>query len=117
MLKATDPQLPPPVTLAYRLYPNGKEELVRGVQLDEVPIKAWKDVIGVGSDPMVYNFLSATESQLQLRLTGGTDDGFVPSSGVESSITTPDLLFKDLDCSPSTMGRRPPPAVAKPTTK
>jgi len=117
MLKATDPQLPPPVTLAYRLYPNGKEELVRGVQLDEVPIKAWKDVIAVGSEPMVYNFLSATESQLQLRLTGGTDDGFVPSSGVESSITTPDLLFKDLDCSPATMGRRPPPAVAKPTTK
>ncbi|MEO6776156.1 MAG: metallopeptidase TldD-related protein [Kofleriaceae bacterium] len=117
MLKASDQELPPPVTLAYRLYPDGKQELVRGVQLAEIPIKAWKDVSGVGNDPMVYNFLAATESQLQLRLTGGTDDGFVPSSGVESSITTPDLLFKDLDCEPSTLGRRTLPPVSKPTTK
>ena len=44
MIKATDQQLPPPAALAYRVYPNGKEELVRGVQLAEVPIRAWKDV-------------------------------------------------------------------------
>ena len=115
MLKATDQQLPPPATLAYRIYPGGKEELVRGVQLAEVPIKAWKDVIGIGNELLVYNFLSANEGQLQQRLTGGTDDGFVPSSGNESSITTPDLLFKDLDCEATTMGRRAPPAVAKPS--
>ena len=45
----------------------------------------------------MYNFLAATESQLALRLTGGTDDGFVPSGGIESGIVTPDLLFKELD--------------------
>ena len=117
MLKSTDQQLPPPAALAYRLYPDGKEELVRGLQLAEVPIKAWKDVLGVGSEVTVYNFLAATESQLQLRLTGGTDDGFVPSGGIESSITAPDLLFRDLDCDPSTTGRRPPPSVPKPTIK
>ena len=75
-------------------------------------------MIGVGNEPMVFNFLAATESQLGLRLTGGTDDGFVPSSGMESSIITPDLLFKEIfDCEPTTMGRRPPPAVGKPTIK
>ena len=115
MLKSTDQLLPPPVTLAYRVYPDGKEELVRGVQLNDVPIKAWKDVIGTSTEMTTYNFLAAPESQLTLRLTGGTDDGFVPSSGIESSITTPDLLFKDLDCESSTVGRRPPPAVAKPS--
>ncbi len=117
MLKSTDQQQPPPVTRAYRIYPNGKEELVRGLQLAEVPIKAWKDVIAVGNEPLVYNFLASTENQLTLRLTGGTDDGFVPSSGVESSITTPDLLFKDLDAEASTIGRLPLPAVPKPTVK
>jgi TldD protein len=117
MLKSTDQLLPPPATLAYRIYPDGKEELVRGVQLNDVPIKAWKDVIGTSTETTTYNFLAAPESQLQLRLTGGTDDGFVPSSGIESSIITPDLLFKDLDCESSTMGRRPPPAVSKPTAK
>jgi TldD protein len=116
MLKSTDQLLPPPATLAYRIYPDGKEELVRGVQLNDVPIKAWKDVIGTSTETTTYNFLAAPESQLTLRLTGGTDDGFVPSSGFESSITTPDLLFKDLDCESSTVGRRPPPSVAKPST-
>src|SRR5205085_9871300 len=81
MIKSTDQALPPPTILAYRVYPNGKQELVRGVQLAEVPMRAWKDVIGVSKDLTSYNFLAATESQLQLKLTGGTDDGFVPSGG------------------------------------
>lgn len=115
MRTTADRQVPPPATLAYRVYPDGREELVRGLQLAEVPIKAWKDILGVSTERTVYNFLSATESQLFLRLTGGTDEGFVPSGGIENSITTPDLLFRDLDCDGSTTGRRPLPRVAKPS--
>lgn len=114
MIKSTDQALPPPAILAYRVYPNGKQELVRGVQLAEVPIRAWKDVLGVSTDITTYNFLAATESQLQLRLTGGTDDGFVPSGGIESGIITPDLLLKEIDVIGSTVGERPLPVVAKP---
>lgn len=117
MRTTADRQLPPPAVLAYRVYPDGKEELVRGLQLAEVPIKAWKDILGVGKEPTVHNFLTATESQLFLRLTGGTDEGFVPSGGIENSITTPDLLFRDLDCDASTTGRRPLPKVPKPSSK
>ena len=114
MIKATDQQLAPPAVLAYRVYPNGKEELVRGVQLGEVPIRTWKDVIGVSTELTTYNYLAAPESQLALRLNGGTDDGFVPSSGIESAIVTPDLLVKDLDVEGSTTGMRPLPTVDKP---
>ncbi|MFT3694353.1 MAG: metallopeptidase TldD-related protein [Kofleriaceae bacterium] len=114
MLKSTDQALPPPVATAYRIYPDGKEELVRGVQLGDVPIKAWKDVMGTSTETTSMNFLAAQESQLELRLTGGTDDGFVPSSGIESGIITPDLLFKDLELDGSTMGRRALPVVGKP---
>jgi hypothetical protein len=114
MIKATDQQLAPPAVVAYRIYPNGKEELVRGVQIDEVPIRTWKDVIGVSTEMTVYNYLAAPESQLALKLNGGTDDGFVPSSGIESSIVTPDLLFKDLDVEGSSAGLRPLPVVEKP---
>jgi hypothetical protein len=116
MIKTTDPLLPPPVVMAYKVYPNGKEELVRGVQPTEIPIRAWKDVIGVSKDVTVYNFLAATDSQLALRLTGGTDDGFVPSGGVESSIVTPDLLLKEIDLTGTTGNVRPLPSVAKPVT-
>jgi TldD protein len=117
MIKSTDQQLPPPTLLAYRVYPNGKEELVRGVQLAEVPIRAWKDVLGVSIEKTSYNFLAATESQLQLRLTGGTEDGNVPSGGIESGIVTPDLLLKEIDVSGTSAGERPPPILAKPILK
>jgi hypothetical protein len=115
MLKTTDQELPPPAVVAYRVYPNGKEELVRGAQLTEVPIRAWKDVLGTSKDVTVYNFLNASESQLQLRLTGGTDDGFVPSGGIESSIITPDLLLKEIDVITQTNNVRPTPPVPKAT--
>ena len=62
----------------------------------------------------MYNFLAANESQLQLRLTGGTDDGFVPSGGIESAIVTPDLLLKEIDLAGSSAGERPAPVLAKP---
>jgi len=114
MIKSTDPQLPPPSILAYKVFPGGKEELVRGVQLAEVPIRAWKDVIGVSKELTAYNYLAAPESQLQLRLSGGTDDGFVPSSGIESGIVTPDLLLKEIDLGGSSAGERPAPVLPKP---
>jgi predicted Zn-dependent protease len=114
MIKSTDQQLPPPAILAYKIYPGGKEELVRGVQLAEVPIRAWKDVIGVSREMTVYNFLAAGESQLQLRLNAGADDGSVPSSGIESGIITPDLLLKELDLGGSSAGERPSPVLPKP---
>jgi TldD protein len=115
LVKSTDQQLPPPAVLAYRLYPGGKMELVRGVQLAEVPIRTWKDVIGVSTEQITYNYLAATESQLQLKLTGGTDDGFVPSGGIESSVITPDLLVKEMDVHGSSSGQHPPPAAPKPS--
>jgi TldD protein len=116
MIKSTDEALPPPSILAYRVYPDGKQELVRGVQLTEVPMRAWKDVIGVSKEMTTYNFLAAAESQLRLRLTGGTDDGFVPSGGIESGVITPDLLFKEIDVGAVAL-ERPAPVVAKPTIK
>jgi hypothetical protein len=68
----------------------------------------------VSTELTTYNYLAAPESQLALRLNGGTDDGFVPSSGIESAVVTPDLLVKDLDVEGSTTGLRPLPVVEKP---
>jgi hypothetical protein len=101
--------------MAYRLQPNGKRELVRGVQLAAIPIKAWRDVIAVGKTPTVVNFLASTQSFLENKL-GGIDEGFVPSSGIESSVTAPALLFKELDVVPSRYGRRGRPAVPPPSS-
>jgi TldD protein len=116
LVKSSDIDLPPPALLAYRVYPGGKQELVRGVQLAEVPIRAWKDVMATSTEQTVYNFLAANEQWLELVIRG-TDDGFVPSGGIESSIITPDLLFKEIDVVPSTLGQRPKPRIASPILK
>ena len=76
---------------------------------------ARKDVLAVSKDITVYNFLAADQSQIALRLTGGTDDGFVPSGGIESSITTPDLLLKEIDITGNLTTVRPPPSAPKPS--
>ena len=116
MIKTTNQDLPPPATLAYRMYPDGHEELVRGVQLREVSVKAWKDVIGVSNEPIVFNFLQAPFNALTLKIQG-VQEGYVPSSGIESAVITPDLLFKDLDVFGSTAGERVLPPVSQPPTK
>lgn len=113
LIRSTDQQLPPAPILAYKVYPNGKQELVRGVELGEIKVDAWEDVTAVSKELTTYNFLAATESQLQLRLTGGTDDGFVPSGGIESAIVTPDLLFGKIDIKGKKIERQAP-IVSKP---
>ncbi len=116
LVKSSDTELPPPALLAYRVYPNGKQELVRGAQLAEVPIRAWKDVVAASKELTTFNFLAANEHWLEL-VVRGTDDGFVPSGGIESSVITPDLLFKEIDVIPSTLGQRPKPRIPSPATK
>ena len=116
MLQNTDPDLPPPAMVAYRVKQDGKEELVRGVQLGEIPIKSWKDVIAVGLKATTFNYLASGDSYAEHKLRG-VGAGVVPSSGIESSVTTPDLLFQELDVVPSTAGLRALPVVPPPSTK
>ncbi|GAB4558988.1 MAG: hypothetical protein Tsb0020_04400 [Haliangiales bacterium] len=113
MFTTTDPQAPPPALLAYKVYPNGKEELVRGVQLQPVSIRAWRDIIAVGKNRTVFNFLAAGEHYLVQELNG-VGNGEVPSSGIESAVVTPDLLFEELDVTSNVTGRRDAPAVPPP---
>ena len=113
LFTTTDPQMPPPAVLAYKIYPNGKEELVRGVQLRPVSIRAWRDIMAVGNTPTVFNFLAAGEHHLVQKLNG-VGNGEVPSSGIESSVVTPDLLFKELEVTGTITGRREPPLVSSP---
>ncbi len=113
LLQTMDPQAPPPATVAYRLYPDGREELVRGVQLDPVDMRAWRDVMGVGREKTLKNFLATTDNPF-FKLIVGAGAGRVPSGGIESSIHTPDLLFRELDLKASKYGLRPKPMLPAP---
>lgn len=38
MIKSTNPHLPPPTLLAYKIYPNNKKKLIHNIQLTKIPI-------------------------------------------------------------------------------
>jgi TldD protein len=114
LINQTDVAAPPPAVLAYKVYPNGKEELVRGVELGPVDLRVWKDVLATGTTRTVHNFLASQNNNLLFKVRG-VGAGFVPSSGVESAIVTPDLLMREIELSSSDAGRYLPPAVPRPT--
>ncbi len=116
LLQGRNPDAPPGALLAYRVYPDGREELVRGVQLGPVPMRAWRDVMAVGRERTVFNYLATTDDPNLVRISGSVP-GFVPSGGIESAVVTPDLLFRELDVLRDTTLRRPEPAVPHPAQR
>ncbi len=117
MVKSADVTLPPPAILAYRVYPNGKQELVRGFRLGDIPPTAFEDVLGVSNEVTTYNFLAAADSQIQSKINihiGINDEGWVPSAGIESAVITPDILLKRVQVGGSIGGERPVPVTPKP---
>jgi TldD protein len=113
LIQGVDAEAPPVALVAYRVYPGGREELVRGVQLKQVQLRAWRDVVAASKARTVRNYLASTENPLFLQVAGLVN-AFVPTAGVESAIATPDLLFRELDVVPSSLGRRPPAALPPP---
>ncbi len=74
------------VVEAYKVYPDGKEELVRGTLAKGFTVQSFKDIINIGEEYYVHNLLAP--SVISSFMSGG--DRFVASS-----IATPDLLFED----------------------
>ena len=84
--------------MAYRVYPDGKKELVRGVDITGSPLIALDNIISVGRPLQTFNGICGAES------------GWVPVSA-----SAPSLLFRSLEVDrgfePSNMSPvLPPPA-------
>jgi hypothetical protein len=83
-----------PVSLplfVYRLYPDGHEELVRGVRFRGLNTRSFKDVIAAGNDSTVFDFL---DNQAPFDLIGGA--GYVSNA----TVIAPSLLIDDLELHP-----------------
>lgn len=75
----------------YRLYPDGHEELVRGVRFRGLNTRSFKDVIAAGDDATVFDFL---DNQAPFDLIGGA--GYVSNA----TVVAPSLLIDDLELHP-----------------
>ena len=83
--------------LLYRVYPDGREELVRGAMFSELDVRALRsDLIAVGNDPQVSN----------------------RTGGIATTVISPSLLFDELevkraDTSKDKLPDYPPPPLVK----
>jgi predicted Zn-dependent protease len=83
--------------VVYRLS-HGKEELVRGVTLENLLPRSFKEVSAIGNEPVVYNY----------------QDGGGGFSGIPSTIIAPALLFPDVDVRRQPGKNRKPPVYPSP---
>jgi hypothetical protein len=90
---------PPPIRplIVYRLS-HGKETPVRGVTLENLLPRSFKEVSATGNEPVVYNYL----------------DGGPGFSGVPSTIIAPAMLFPDVDIRRQPGKHRKPPVYPSP---
>lgn len=77
--------------LVYRVYPDGREELVRGLRFAGLNTRSFKDVVAAGDDAAAFDFL---DNQAPFALMGGA--GYVSNA----TVVAPSLLIDDLELHP-----------------
>lgn len=83
--------------LVYRVYPDGEEELIRGVTLEGSPLTVLSDIAAAGEDAEVFNGMCGAES------------GRVPVSSV-----SPSLLVDRIETARVQTGSERPPILSPP---
>jgi hypothetical protein len=73
--------------LVYRVYADGREELVRGLRFRDLTVRSLRDIVAAGGEPAVFDFL---ENGAPFALMGAAS--FV----AESSVIAPGILFEEL---------------------
>lgn len=91
--------------LAYRIYPDGREELVRGLRFRGLTARSLKDIIAASDETHVFDFLDNTAP---FALMGGAN--FVS----ETSIVAPSILIDDLEMEAAQEQLPKPPVVPPP---
>lgn len=91
--------------LAYKIFPDGREELVRGLRFRGLTARAFRDIIAAGDRPAVFNFL---DNGAPLALMGAG------SYVVGCSVVAPSVLFEELELQPPDEDRPRMPVVPSP---
>jgi predicted Zn-dependent protease len=71
----------------YRVYPDGKEELVRGLRIRGLSVRTLKDIVAVSDENTVFSYMNTLAP---MSMSGG---GYVSPT----SVVAPSLLFEDVE--------------------
>jgi TldD protein len=91
--------------LAYRVYSDGREELVRGLRFKGLSTRSLRDIVAAGGEPAVFDYL---ENGAPFAYKGAAS--FV----AESSVIAPGVLFEELQLERSEQELPKLPIVAPP---
>jgi TldD protein len=78
--------------MIYKVYPDGREELVRGLRFRSVNARTLKDILAAGDDNNVFDFLN---SSAPMALLGAST--YVATT----SVIAPSVLIDDIELHPS----------------
>lgn len=74
--------------LVYRVYPDGREELVRGLRFRSLNVRALKDIVASGNDEVQFDYLG---NGAPFSIVGGGNYVF------GCSTVAPSILFEDIE--------------------
>jgi hypothetical protein len=95
-----------PPLLAYKIYPDGREELVRGLLFRGVSTRSFKDIVAASDENYVFDMI---DSNAPFALVGAG------SFTTTASIIAPAVLFEELELEPKMEETQQPPIVPPPT--
>ena len=96
--------------LVYRVYPDGREQLVRGLEFRGVSVRSLRDIVAASDESHLFDYMGNTAA---LSLMGA--GGFVTANAV----VAPSVLFEDLELErveegTPTLPVVPPPELSAP---
>jgi hypothetical protein len=97
-----------PVTLpllVYRIYPDGREELVRGLRFRGLSTRSLKDIVAASDESYVFDFI---DSNAIFALVGAG------SFTTSASVIAPSVLFDEIELEPIQEETPKPPIVPPP---
>lgn len=94
-----------PVLEAYKVYPDGREELLKNVQINSLTHQSFKEILNGSKDMYVHNLLAQNP---------GGGFGSEGSAWIQASIVTPSLLFEDLEITSIDKDFPKPPFLSNP---
>jgi hypothetical protein len=98
------PVVPP--LLAYKIYPDGREELVRGLLFQGMSARSLKDIVAASDENYVFDLI---DSNAPFALVGAG------SFTTTASVISPAVLFEELELEPMKEETPKPPIVPAPT--
>jgi TldD protein len=81
--------------MMYRVYvSDGHKELVRGATIQDLTVRSLRNILGIGNDPTVFNYMQNDEDGLAGTALGAFGQA---AGGIPSTVTTPSLLLEEVE--------------------